>query len=259
MNILDKIYKKENDIFGYPQIYKEIKFYPLKISDIEMIDVFYGVFQYPKNIISDKEVLKMSYLKYLLLVIRYGIRDSIESDLKKLLCHILKTKKVSFDYIQDENKNLSINIKINDIELSEYDFDIMREIILLQNGLSVEYIESFNPELEKILVEANKKYEDITLEDEIFTLVCLTKLSIEEISKLTLYQFKKLLQRAMLVFEYNQIKPLEISGQIKSESGKEIIKHYLSNIKLSGRYENILIPKDSFVSEQKDLFNFNKE
>ena len=44
--------------------------------------------------------------------------------------------------------NISIFI---DISFNEYDFDIIREIILRQNYYSTEYIEEYDPELEELL------------------------------------------------------------------------------------------------------------
>ena len=44
-----KIYNPANDIFGYPQNYKNVEFYPLLVKDLEYIGLFNIIFTYPKQ------------------------------------------------------------------------------------------------------------------------------------------------------------------------------------------------------------------
>ena len=53
------------DIWGEPQEYRGIKFYPIKLKELKYQRLMYGLFGYPKNYIPDKTILKLSYLKFL--------------------------------------------------------------------------------------------------------------------------------------------------------------------------------------------------
>ena len=270
MNDLVKyFYNQKNDIFGYPQIYRDIKFYPLKISDTEYLDLFYKIFQYPKNYIPNKEIIKMSYLKFLTQVIQASTDPQgkqIEEGIVKILKYITKKDNIEFSWGLPDQVDIGdldgllekilISIKIEDKVFTEQDFDVIREIVLVQNGLSTDYIESYNPELEKYLEFENRRFGDLSFEDEIWILCSLLGKTIHEIESYTIYQFRKHLERMMLLHNYDMYSPLEVSGQISSKDGKEIVKHFMTHFDESaGRYGSILVKQDAFVEDNPSLFN----
>ena len=151
-----KYYNRRYDLWGYPQVYRDIELHPLKISEVLYLDLFDKLFQYPKNHIPSKEILRMSYLKFLLYVVQQQLepgKDTIREDLAKFLEHITQQKVKILDYIEKGKnntlENVVIRIFIGKHEYAEHDFDIIREIILEQCGITLKYIESYNPELEK--------------------------------------------------------------------------------------------------------------
>jgi hypothetical protein len=255
-NIAKQYYNEINDIWGYPQKYKDIELYPLTLKDSKYIDLFYQLFLYPKNYIPDKQIIKMSYLKFVLYVIQSNIDSKKKNiDLSKNLIDFLKfiTKKESVGYtwnivdgIKDPFLATSLNIVIDDITFTEMDFDNIREIILEQNGMWIEYIEDYNPELEEKLKFINKASEGISFEDELFVYSSLMNSSINQLKDITLYQFKNQLERLVMIKDYELMKPLEVSGQIKSKDGSEITKHYFTHSIRNGRYSSILIDKNTF-------------
>lgn len=254
-----KTYDEINDIWGLPQNYKGIDIYPIKLIDTKYKNIFYRLFAYPKNYIPDKLILKMSYLKFILYVIQsmFPVDEyNIQEQLTLFLKYALKTEDVFIIWnIEDNPQNLEdlvLSIKIGDAFFDEWDFDNIREIVLQQNGLSIEYVEEYNPELEEKLNFENRKNSDVNFAEEIFSFCAVMKKTIYEIQDYTIYQFKKQLERINLLNEYELYKPLEASGQIKMKDGVEI-RHYLSHIKKSGRYDSILINKDSYV-EKSDIF-----
>lgn len=257
-----RIYKPLNDLWGYPQLYKGLKFYPIKIKDSDALEWFNKIFQYPKDYVPEKTILKMSYLKYLLFAVQYSIDtngNQIQSWLTELLKYVTKSENISFRLttlnipVDDIIQKTGIILKINDIEFNEQEFDVIRAIILEQNGLSVEYIEEFNPQLEEYLSFLNRKFSDVTFEDEIFVFCCLMGKTVNELENYTLYQFRKHLDRLMMTFNYQIYSPLEISGQIKAKNGGEIVKHYLAHIDRKSRYSEVLIEKDMFMSNHKEF------
>jgi len=262
-DITKKFYNTGNDLFGYPQVYKDVKFYPLKIMDTEGKHLYYRIFQYPKEYIPDKAIIKSSYLKYLLVYINSQLSKGLGESLEKLLIKFLKivTKVDDIQLLYPEKvstlEELIITVKIGNVKFNEGDFEIIREIILNQNGLSVEYVEEFNPELEELLSFMNRKFDNLSFEDEVITFCSMLGKTIQEIEDYTLYQFSKHFERLILLHTHTIYSPLEISGQIKSKDGSEIIKHYLSPVLKNGRYSSIMSSMDDHP-ELKDGFKLTK-
>ena len=255
-NKFDQIYKKNNDIWGEPQTYKGIKFYPLKISEESQIDTFNKLFSYPKSATNDNPVFyKMSYLKFLIYVLPYLLDKNEEGldfgeDLKTFLAYVTKTdiEDVEFNSRNPDDKieNLIISLFIGeDSEIfTEADFNIIREIILQQNGSSVEYVEGYRPELEKDLQFAMKDIEKYNFGDQIFAFAALCGKTMEEIKDCTLFQMKNFLDSAGAIETYRmQTIPL-------TEVGKDYnVKHYMKNLKVRGRYDEILQTVDKFKED----------
>jgi len=255
--IVKKIYICENDIWGEPQTYKNIKLYPIKISEIKYKDLFYELFCYPKNFIPDKIIFKMSYLKYLLYVLSgwYGKTPSeIGNNLKDFLEYITKKDKIEILVNKESDDHI---INIGDVELNEFDFENIREIVLEQNGLSVDYIEEYNIELEEKL-KAFQNNDDPNFDDEIFLFCSILNKTLFEIKNYTLYQFKYQFKKMVSLIEYKSFKPLELSGQIYSKNkGEEIIKHYLRHNEKLGRYDSILVSREKYT-QTSDIFKATK-
>ena len=256
-------YDDIKDIWGDPQEFKGVKFYPIKLKEFKYQRMMYGIFGYPKNYIADKTILKMSYLKFLLYVVQPSLHkndgEDIQKDLIEFLKFVTKTEKVTISMKANEVENLTIDdiLLVIDIDgeiIYEDELELIREIVLKQNGISIEYIEEYNPDLEEKLRFVNKDI-NFTFEEELFTFCSMLRKTIIEIGEYTLYQFKNHMERLSIYVDFELFKPLEVSGQISLKDGKkgEIIKHYLSHIPQGHRYDAILIRKDKYVAES-DLF-----
>ena len=261
-NIVSKTYKEINDVFGLPQEYKGIKIYPLKMKEEEYIELMYSLLAQPKNHIPVKEIIKMSYLKFLLYVVFYKKKTYIEvgNDLKKLLSYVMKTDKISLDgKIEDrpgdQFDRMSLFLKIDDVILQEDEFRHIREIILEQNGIGVKVIDDFDPSLEDAFQSFNKMgqggQESITLSDEIFTFCALMNKDVYETSDYTLFQFKMQMEKAMALLNYKLYRPLEAAGEIEVKGGK--IPHFLYHSNRNrGRYDSMMVSKKEFL--KSDIF-----
>lgn len=256
-DIVRSLYKEENDVWGLPQEYRGVKIYPLKVGDVRYKQLFMQIFGMPKNHIADKNILKMSYLKFLLVVIQASVNyegtevsDWIISFLSYVTKSDIKILWKEDSSIQDPIFRISFVVDIGGIQLSEYDFDNIREIVLEQNGTGIDYVESYNPQLEEKL-SFMRKEQSLSLKDEVFSFCALSHIPITEVRDYTLFQFQEHFKRLMLLQEYAMYKPLEASGFIKLKSGE--IKHYLSSIKKQKRYDGILLEKNSFMNSS-DVF-----
>lgn len=249
---LSKTYNKNNDIFGLPQEYRGIKFYPLKIYEEEYVKTFNKLFSYPQVAISldNPAILKMSYLKFLIYILPYILgentkNETFELELKEFLAYVTQTDIEDIEF-SSRNKdapveNLVISLFIGEEIFTEADFSNIREIILQQNGSSVEYVESYRPKLEKDLQFALRNVEKYSYGDQIFTFAALLKRTIDEIKDCTLFQMKNLLDSMSAIETYRmQTIPL-------THVGKEYdFKHYMKALKIRGRYDEILQDVNDF-------------
>jgi len=254
-----KYYDENKNIWGLSQNYKGIELYPIRIADTKYQQLFYELMTHPKNYIADRQVIKMSYLKFLMYVIAENADiKNIEEKITDFLKYITKNDDITFSgeglEIINSYSDFSIKCKIGDVIFTERDLDNIREIILEQNGLSIEYVESYQSKLEEQLIYFNKANSDMTIEDEITIFCVLAGLKINEISDYTVYQFQKHFARLLLLEDYRLYKPLLISGQIEIKSG-DGIKNYSSHIKKSRRYDGILIPAEEFFDKNKEVFS----
>jgi hypothetical protein len=258
---LQQLYNPDNDIWRLPQEYKGIKVYPLKIKETKYKKLLYKLFCQPKSYIADRDILRMSYLKFLL----YAVHIE-PSEILDFLYHITQIDRpISEEYSDNDiihyaqkdiptgidiYEKFALFIYINNIMFTEQDFDDLREIILEQNGSSIEYVESYNPDLEKKLEFMQRDMLDMTFKDEIFSFCALTKMTEIEAGEKTLFQFQARFEREVMFKEYSLFKPLEVSGQVTAKNKKdELFKHYLRHTDKTGRYDSILVNKDKFLED----------
>jgi hypothetical protein len=282
-SILDKYYDINNDIWGESQNYKGISFYPLMINQRKEYEDFFVLFTFYKEQIHDVNIAKMSYLKFLICILPHiyqcNIKEILISFLKKITHSDLvevydnqsqEDKKAVTDFLSlisgenfDENethyefytpeqlKKLKFFIKINDTQFGEQDFEVIQELILKQQGLDLDFIKQFDPTLEENL-KILRKGDDATFEEHVFALSAIMKIPVCEIkNKYTIYQFNKTIERLHIVEDYESFKGLESAGFIKLKKGE--ISHWLSHVPKRGRYDGLLIKKETFKKES-DIF-----
>lgn len=267
---VSQLYRRDNDIWGYPQEYKGISIYPLKIKDIKQTKTFYRLFTCPKSYIADRDILRMSYLKFLLYVVQGGIdstteKINLQAEIESFLKYVFRIDGSEVDIVffhkeRPENEDIyekyDLFIGISKVSgeekivLNEQDFDNIREIVLEQNGTSIEYIESYNPKLEKDIEFLNGDSPPLDFAEEIFSFCSLTKLSEIEAGEKTLFQFSNRIQREMLLKDYEVFKAMEAAGFISSKvKTKELFKHYLSHVPKSGRYDSLMLNPDEYLKD----------
>jgi hypothetical protein len=255
---LEKIYFEENDIWGLPQEYKKLKIYPIKLCDVYYKKLFYKLLTTPKSYIADRDILKSSYLKFIIYVIYPSLNldnQKAISDICDFLRYVTKAKEVALSYRETGREGfeaVEIRIHIDNLIFTEMDFDNFREIILEQSGLSIEYIEDYNPELEVSLNFVNRNSQDIDFMDEVFTLAAIMKISIKDLADYSLFQFQVLWEKVLTLKEYDIYKPLLASGSIELKTGE--LKSYIFHSHKSGRYDSIKIDADAFKKKTEEAF-----
>jgi len=130
----EKIYNSERDIWGDPQEYKGVKFYPILLRDSYLQDMFRKYLCFPKNYIrSEIEIIKSSYIKYILVyVCAFNKEDYVhfKSGLEEFLSKITKQKCIVKDTRIEHLEIYVYQVKIGDVVFDEQEFDTIRKIIL---------------------------------------------------------------------------------------------------------------------------------
>jgi hypothetical protein len=246
---LQKMYNENLDIWGKPQKYRDINLYPILLKDNEYLELFYQLLTHPKMYIADKDILKTSYLKFIIYVIYPNLGFDYNKAIYDLTSFFRYLTKDDVEFLYKETgkeglESIEITIKIGEKNYSERDFENIREMVLQQNGLSIDYIEEYEPKLEESLNWLNRKNNDLTLQDEIFTFSVLMKIPLKEIESYTIYQFRTSFEKLLNLKEFELYKPPLITGEITLKSGE--IRHFLYHSGKSGRYDSIKIDPDSF-------------
>lgn len=239
-------YNESLDFQKLPQEFKGIKFYPVLIKEQAFNELVMSVFGIPKNYIKNNiQIMKCSFFKFLIYL---GKNNEICQTIKQITkCEDVKigTSKCISSF--EEIENASLILYINNISFNENDFDIIREIILKQEGINTKYIEEYDPELEEFLnIHIGKTN---THEDKIFTLSIMMGKSPEEIGELSFYQFKKLYAMAVSIKTTEIYEPLIAKGEIKLDGNKKF-KSYLDPLPaLGGRYDPIKMTEEKFFDK----------
>lgn len=246
-------YNEALDFEKLPQEYKGIKFYPLLISEEIILKKVMETIGVPKSYIkTEPTIMKMSYLKFLCFVLKK--RD----DIIEILSYITKNENIEFEITlrkgADRNnlryEDLNIIIHLGEVDFNEYDFDIIREIILKQNYYSTKYIEEYDPELEELLEIKQKTLgEENTFTDKKFILCALLNKLPEEISKLSYYQFYKLYYVSTMKINTEIYQGWISSGFISLEKGKNFTTYLDPMPTRSGRYDSIKMSKEEFFNK----------
>lgn len=251
---MDKFeYNESLDFQKLPQEYKEIKFYPLLISESKIFSKVMQTIGIPKTYIkTEPKIMKMSYMKFLILILKK------KDDIIDILSFITKNDNVRLEVDirkgADRNnlsyEDINLYLYINDVCFNEIDFDIIREIILKQNYYSTKYIEEYDPELEELLQIKQKALgEGNSFTDKKFVLCALLHKIPEEIDNLSYYQFYNLYYICTMTLKTQIFQGWISSGFISFEKGKTFTT-YLDPIPThGGRYDDIKMSKDSFFNK----------
>ena len=232
---------------------EEIQSKALEIKPVlveKYIDFFISVncLMLEKNKIADPKIISMSYLDFLFYLINNDENTSYYETMFVEMCNLcFDTKNIKYR-INEKGKTILI---INNEEYNGKDFDNIRNIILYQN--IPHYDDTYiDPKVEQALKEAemfqNKnKAKMASLEDQRIMVLIKSSLSFNEIDKLTIRKFSKILERVDHIMHYNIYKTAQLSGMVEF---KGELDHWMSEI-TRDKYANIATDFGSF----KDKIN----
>ena len=231
MSIKEEIFKNYYDelTFDDPIDYKGLLLYPVSIRKINKFLQSSSVLRIQKEYIPDKEIIKMSYLKFLMTNIdkekeEYG--ESLTFDLLALCFMIcMRIEEISMRlFIGEDGKAKLI---LNDVEINENDFDYLRKLILYQNLPNYDD-ELMNPDLKNDLEQADKikngGEETEDFEHLIANLVIGTGMNIDDVKNLPIRKFYIIGQVMDRKLHYSIYKQASVGGFVEF---KQPITHYL--------------------------------
>lgn len=231
MSIKEEIFKNYYDelTFDDPIDYKGLLLYPVSIRKINKFLQSSSVLRIQKEYIPDKEIIKMSYLKFLMTNIdkekeEYG--ESLTFDLLALCFMIcMRIEEISIRLFIDEDGKAKL--LLDDVEINETDFDYLRKLILYQNLPNYDD-ELMNPDLKNDLEQADKikngGEETEDFEHLIANLVIGTGMNIDDVKNLPIRKFYIIGQVMDRKLHYSIYKQASVGGFVEF---KRPITHYL--------------------------------
>lgn len=231
MSIKEEIYKNyyEELTFDDPIDYKGLLLYPVSIKKINKFLQSSSVLRIQKEYIPDKEIIKMSYLKFLMTNIdkekeEYG--ESLTFDLLALCFMIcMRIEEISIRLFIDEDGKTKLIL--NGVEIDENEFDYLRKLILYQNLPNYDD-ELMNPDLKNDLEEVDKikngGEETEDFEHLIANLVIGTGMNIDDAKNLPIRKFYIIGQVMDRKLHYSIYKQASVGGFVEF---KQPITHYL--------------------------------
>ena len=231
MSIKEEIYKNyyEELTFDDPIDYKGLLLYPVSIRKINKFLQSSSVIRIQKEYIPDKEIIKMSYLKFLMTNIdkekeEYG--ESLTFDLLALCFMIcMRIEEISIRLFVD--KDGKAKLILSGVEIDENEFDYLRKLILYQNLPNYDD-ELMNPDLKNDLEQADKikngGEETEDFEHLIANLVIGTGMNIDDVKNLPIRKFYIIGQVMDRKLHYSIYKQASVGGFVEF---KQPITHYL--------------------------------
>lgn len=224
----------------YPVPYKELTLFPVQVDLYYYFHFLVQCLLLPHKTSGDINAISKSYFKYLCYLATDKNKPEYIFYLSELLLIVLRKPKF---YSNSDKKEIStINIFLDkgtmEIEghfFTEKDFDIIREIILEQNAIEIPD-ESISPEL----VQAYKEREEFRLkqsqvkmcsfEDQINIVVAKSSYRRDEVIKMTIRSFSRLLERVDKIMDY-EIKSLLRPHMDEKEQKR--IEHYMADTEMT--------------------------
>ena len=208
-----------------------------------------------KNSIPNPEVITMTYLQFM-----YYMASTTElpylymfKELLKMVLHIDNDSDLWFG----TDPNGKAIFKIKGIIYNSDDLDKITDIIFLQN--SIEHIDDtiqkeVRDAMEKAKVYKMKQneYKMCSLEDQMVCVLISTSLKFEDINKLTIRKFSKILERVDYKLHYEIYLSAEMSGMVKFKDENKI-KHWMADLTKSDKYEDVKVDADEMHHKIDDV------
>lgn len=253
---MDKVGEYDYYLFyDKPIPYKDLLIYPATMDRYLDFHFYITCLLLDKNSIPNPVVISMTYLQFL-----YYMASTTElpylymfKELLKMVLHIDNDSDLWFG--TDPNGKAIFRIKgvIYDSE----DLDKITDIVFLQN--SIEHIDDtiqkeVRDAMEKAKVYKMKQneYKMCSLEDQMICVLISTALKFDDINKLTIRKFSKILERVDYKLHYEIYLSAEMSGMVKFKDENKL-KHWMADLTKSDKYEDVKVDADEMHHKIDDV------
>lgn len=239
--------------YDNPVPYKTLEIYPVTMEHYIDFHWYVNCLLLEKNSIADVKVISMSYLRYIFYEAERGNEIFLQM-LNMLFFLVLKIDPEKEDikfYLKEDKAYFSIR----GVEFDSDDFDKIKDIIFMQNG-----IEPIDETIQKELRDEMAKAEEYkirqnthkigTLEDQMICVLISTSLKLEDIYKLTIRKFTKVLQRIDHKMHYQIYKSAEMSGFVTFKN-KDAIVGWMADLETKDKYADVKVD----MEEVKEKIN----
>lgn len=253
---MDKVGEYDYYLFyDKPIPYKELLIYPATMDRYLDFHFYITCLLLDKNSIPNPEVITMTYLQFM-----YYMASTTElpylymfKELLKMVLHIDNDSDLWFG----TDPNGKAIFKIKGIIYDSDDLNKITDIIFLQN--SIEHIDDtiqkeVRDAMEKARVYKMKQneYKMCSLEDQMVCVLISTSLKFEDINKLTIRKFSKILERVDYKLHYEIYLSAEMSGMVKFKDENKI-KHWMADLTKSDKYEDVKVDADEMHHKIDDV------
>lgn len=253
---MDKVGEYDYYLFyDKPIPYKELLIYPATMDRYLDFHFYITCLLLDKNSIPNPEVITMTYLQFM-----YYMASTTElpylymfKELLKMVLHIDNDSDLWFG----TDPNGKAIFKIKGIIYNSDDLDKITDIIFLQN--SIEHIDDTIQkevrdamERAKVYKMKQNEYKMCSLEDQMVCVLISTSLKFEDINKLTIRKFSKILERVDYKLHYEIYLSAEMSGMVKFKDENKI-KHWMADLTKSDKYEDVKVDADEMHHKIDDV------
>ena len=253
---MDKVGEYDYYLFyDKPIPYKELLIYPATMDRYLDFHFYITCLLLDKNSIPNPEVITMTYLQFM-----YYMASTTElpylymfKELLKMVLHIDNDSDLWFG----TDPNGKAIFKIKGVIYNSDDLNKITDIIFLQN--SIEHIDDtiqkeVRDAMEKAKVYKMKQneYKMCSLEDQMVCVLISTPLKFEDINKLTIRKFSKILERVDYKLHYEIYLSAEMSGMVKFKDENKI-KHWMADLTKSDKYEDVKVDADEMHHKIDDV------
>lgn len=246
--------------YDNPVPYRSLLIYPALMNDYFMFHFCSTCLLLDMRSVPDVNVIRMKYyLEYLYYATNEKTPYALMlKELLKILLHIRddeEAKKRIFLGYDEQNHPI---FKIDNEVYTAEDFEEIKKIIIEQNVLEPPddtIDKAVRDKLEEALAIKQKMSENkmCSLEDQMICVMISTSLKLEDIYKLSIRKFSKVLERVDHKLHYEIYLSASMSGLVKFDD-TSFIKHWMIELKKKGRYDGLLI-KNSEAQEKINKVN----
>lgn len=241
--------------FDEPIKYKELLIYPVTMKDYLEFHTMVNCMLLDKNSIPSAEIISMSYLRFLYYESMTNNMPYIYM-LKVLLCIVLHMdidEEIKF-YVDEHDKAF---FKIKDVSYNAKDFDEITKIIFSQNCITP-IDETIQKEVRDALEEAKRykmqqnKQKMCSLEEQMICVLISTPLKLEDIHKLTIRKFEKILRRIDAKLHYKIYLSASMSGMVEFKN-QDAIRHWMMDLTKEDAYEDVKVDMETMRNQIESI------